>query len=252
MRINPFFLSAALIVVAAGCKPGGGGTGSDDPGAKAIKPVEKLTIDDKTVGTGAPVVKGDELWVRYTGTLMNGKVFDSNRKEGKLPFHVTVGEGQVIAGWDQGLLGMKVGGKRILKIPSQLAYGEKGQPPSIPPDSDLIFDVELLSVLKKEDAGSISANDVKVGHGREAKDGDVITISYTATANGEEFENRPSVTFKIGADEMAIDGFDKALKGMKVGGERKVTIPPALTRTVRSDKLGMNVGVWDVTLKSIQ
>ena len=83
--------------------------------------------------------------MHYTGTLMNGTQFDSS--VGKAPFEFELGKGGVIKGWDQGVPGMKVGGKRKLVIPSDLAYGENGSPPTIPPNSPLKFDVELLEIV---------------------------------------------------------------------------------------------------------
>jgi FKBP-type peptidyl-prolyl cis-trans isomerase len=116
---------------------------------------DKLEIVDEVVGTGPEAKKDDRIKVHYTGTLMNGKMFDSSR--GKDPFPVTIGAGMVIKGWDQGLPGMKVGGKRKLTIPWQDAYGEKGSPPSIPPKAALKFDVELLEILTADDAGAKDA-----------------------------------------------------------------------------------------------
>jgi FKBP-type peptidyl-prolyl cis-trans isomerase len=133
----------------------------EEPPTADFKPTEapplppgpdKLEIVDEVVGTGAEVKKDDRVKVHYTGTLMNGKMFDSSR--GKDPFPVTVGAGQVIKGWDQGLPGMKVGGKRKLTIPWADAYGEKGSPPSIPPKAALKFDIELLEILSNDDAGT--------------------------------------------------------------------------------------------------
>jgi FKBP-type peptidyl-prolyl cis-trans isomerase len=105
----------------------------------------KLEIKDEVVGTGKEAKAGSTVSVHYTGTLMNGTEFDSSRKSGK-PFDFALGAGQVIKGWDQGVAGMKVGGKRKLVIPSDLAYGEQGSPPTIPPNAPLKFDVELLDV----------------------------------------------------------------------------------------------------------
>ena len=104
---------------------------------------QNLVIQDETVGTGDIAQAGDTLAVNYTGRLQDGTVFDTS--VGKKPFTFALGAGQVIAGWDQGLAGMKVGGKRLLIIPSSLAYGAQ-QVGSIPPNSTLVFEVELLSV----------------------------------------------------------------------------------------------------------
>ncbi len=95
------------------------------------------------VGTGAAAQTGQHVKVDYTGWLTNGKKFDSSVGTGK-PFDFLLGGGQVIKGWDEGIVGMKVGGKRQLRIPADLAYGAAGYPPVIPPNSTLIFDVQLV------------------------------------------------------------------------------------------------------------
>ena len=104
-----------------------------------------LEIVDIKVGTGALAQAGKQVSVHYVGTLTNGTKFDSSRDRGE-GFDFTLGGGEVIKGWDQGVAGMKVGGLRKLTIPPELAYGNRGFPPVIPPNSTLVFEVELLSV----------------------------------------------------------------------------------------------------------
>ena len=99
---------------------------------------------DLVEGKGREVVMGNTVTVNYTGWLTNGKKFDSSFDRGQ-PFTFKIG-GRVIRGWNEGLQGMKVGGKRQLKIPADLAYGRNGAPPMIPPNATLIFDIELLEV----------------------------------------------------------------------------------------------------------
>lgn len=110
-----------------------------------IKTASGLEYWDIKVGTGAVAQTGQHVTVDYTGWLTNGKKFDSSVGTGK-PFELMLGAGQVIKGWDEGIVGMKVGGKRQLRIPPDLAYGEKGFSTVIPPNSTLIFDVRLVDV----------------------------------------------------------------------------------------------------------
>ncbi len=112
---------------------------------KAVTTADGLKYWDTKVGTGATATAGHKVKVHYTGWLTNGKKFDSSvdRKE---PFEFKLGAGQVIKGWDEGVAGMKVGGKRRLEIPSDLGYGSRGAAGVIPPNATLIFDVELLDV----------------------------------------------------------------------------------------------------------
>jgi FKBP-type peptidyl-prolyl cis-trans isomerase len=113
--------------------------------SKVVTTASGLKYEDLTVGTGDEAKAGQNVKVHYTGWLTNGKKFDSSVDRGQ-PFEFRLGAGNVIKGWDEGVAGMKVGGKRKLTIPFDLAYGMAGRPPVIPPSSTLIFDVELLGV----------------------------------------------------------------------------------------------------------
>ena len=109
----------------------------------------ELVIEDIQLGDGKEVVKGALITTQYHGFLEDGSTFDSSYERGK-PFQCVIGTGRVIKGWDQGLMGMKVGGKRKLFVPSHLGYGERSVG-SIPPNSNLIFEIELLEVLTRDD-----------------------------------------------------------------------------------------------------
>ena len=115
---------------------------------KASGPAPKqLKVEDLIEGKGPAAKNGDTLSVRYVGVLYeNNKQFDASWDRGKAPFQLTLGQGQVIQGWDRGLIGMKVGGRRRLTIPPDLAYGAQGQPPTIPANSTLVFDVDLTKI----------------------------------------------------------------------------------------------------------
>jgi FKBP-type peptidyl-prolyl cis-trans isomerase len=107
--------------------------------------VTELKIEDTEEGTGAEAKSGDKVSVHYTGFLTDGSPFDSSLASGQ-PFEFTLGAGEVISGWDQGVAGMKVGGKRKLMIPPDMAYGDQGAGGVIPPGATLVFDVELLEI----------------------------------------------------------------------------------------------------------
>jgi peptidylprolyl isomerase len=116
------------------------------------EPVTQLMMKDTVIGTGAVAATGDKVTVQYVGSLTNGTVFDASANhtnpDGTTGFTFNLGAGQVIKGWDQGVVGMKVGGKRILIIPADLAYGSQSPSPAIPANSTLVFEVELLKVTK--------------------------------------------------------------------------------------------------------
>ena len=117
----------------------------DDISSIQVAPQQgELQFEDLVVGTGKEAKLGDTVSVHYTGTFLDGKTFDSSVEKG-VPFEFTLGEGRVIQGWELGFVGMKVGGQRRLLIPPHLGYGEAGNA-SIPPNTPLIFDVELLEI----------------------------------------------------------------------------------------------------------
>lgn len=138
-----FFFAAASVVgfISSGRTSGTSGTAS--VGDLTVN-VNGMTITDTVVGTGEEAVAGKIITVHYTGTLENGTKFDSSLDRGQ-PFRFILGAGQVIQGWEQGFAGMKVGGKRQLVIPANMAYGDRAVG-SIPAGSTLLFDVELLAV----------------------------------------------------------------------------------------------------------
>jgi FKBP-type peptidyl-prolyl cis-trans isomerase len=150
---RPLLLLVIGLIAACSSKPDdkGGATSGGfsaalqvDTAAMAKTPTG-LRYQDLAEGQGAAAAAGKAVTVHYTGWLPNGEKFDSSRDRDE-PFGFTLGAGQVIAGWDEGVAGMKIGGKRKLVIPPDLGYGTAGAPPDIPPGATLVFEVELLNV----------------------------------------------------------------------------------------------------------
>lgn len=155
-KFSTLMMISAFILVAVGCtkkenQPSNTAQTTTSTGSTSQSaPVTDLKIEDLTTGTGAEATPGKTVKVHYTGWLATngtekGAEFDSSKKHGE-PFSFPLGAGKVISGWDKGVAGMKVGGKRKLIIPPQMAYGESGAGNVIPPNSTLIFEVELLDV----------------------------------------------------------------------------------------------------------
>lgn len=153
-----FVLLAALVLLFAACGGGddgeteaGGGTDEETAAADGDCSTEPTTTDsglqikDIECGDGEEVEKGDTAEVHYEGRLEDGTKFDSSRDRGQT-FEFQVGAGQVIQGWDEGLIGMKIGGTRELTIPPELGYGAAGAPPAIPANATLIFEIELVDI----------------------------------------------------------------------------------------------------------
>jgi len=161
------FLSLLLAATTAGAQdstqaqtaaatPGSAQQTTEQPAQPAVQSTApQIQVIDSVVGKGKEATVGSTVFVNYTGWFykpmakkQRGRKFDSSLDAGRSPLDFQLGAGRVIKGWEQGVVGMKVGGKRTLIIPSDLAYGKRGSPGpgGIPPDSDLIFDVELLDV----------------------------------------------------------------------------------------------------------
>jgi peptidylprolyl isomerase len=139
-------LLAAVVFTAIWAALGEPTVMADEKDGKVVTTASGLKYVDLKVGDGTEAKEGSKVMVHYTGTLENGKKFDSSVDRGKPFGPITLGKGMVIKGWDEGLQGMKVGGKRKLIIPSKLGYGERGAGDDIPPNATLIFEVELLKV----------------------------------------------------------------------------------------------------------
>lgn len=213
-----------------------------------------IVIEDFVIGQGELAVVGSEVSVHYTGTLDDGTVFDSSRKRNR-PFTFPIGEGKVIKGWDQGVPGMKVGGKRRLTVPAELAYGsrKKGK---IPADSRLTFTIELVEAMaplpdakgdevfagepvqRTELEGGLVIEEYAAGEGRVAADGDKVYVHYTGKLDdGTVFDSsvprKKPIGFVLGKHNV-IDGWDKGIVGMKVGGLRRLIIPAELAYGARA------------------
>jgi FKBP-type peptidyl-prolyl cis-trans isomerase FkpA len=134
-----------LVAFALGCGGNANPAGPTKVTGSGTSTASGLQYWDVEVGTGETAVSGKPVSVHYTGWLTSGEKFDSSVDRGQ-PFAFHLGAGEVIPGWDEGVAGMKVGGKRQLKIPASLGYGSRGAGGVIPPDATLIFDVELLGV----------------------------------------------------------------------------------------------------------
>ena len=201
-------------------------------------------------GTGELPKAGDKVKVHYTGTLEDGTKFDSSHDRNK-PFEFSLGLGQVIKGWDEGIAAMKPGGKRKLIIPSELGYGERGAGKLIPPGATLIFDVELLEVMEvfvdtdfslpgREDNTESGLRMIvhKEGNGEKPSAGQTVSVHYTGLLEtGKKFDSSHDrdkpFSFPLGQGRV-IKGWDEAIALMSKGEKRTLIIPPELGYGSRS------------------
>jgi FKBP-type peptidyl-prolyl cis-trans isomerase len=210
-------------------------------------PPADLVSEDVVVGSGPEVAAGDFLIMQYVGvSYSSGAQFDASWDRGE-PFRFTLGEGSVIQGWDEGIVGMATGGRRTLTIPPDQAYGEAGSGSgAIGPNETLIFTVDLVGVIPAElekpevvvpdePATALVLNDLIEGTGDEAVADTIVTVHYVGVSQstGEQFDASwdrgidQMIAFVLGQGQV-IEGWDEGLVGMRVGGRREIIIPADL------------------------
>ncbi len=246
-----------LTVLTAGCKE----NAETAAGPQEVTVMEGLTYVEVVEGTGDVAAKGDLIEVHYTGWVLTEGVkapepFDSSVERGE-SVNFPVGVGSLIKGWDEGIPGMKIGGKRELTIAPELAYGTADRP-NIPANSILFFEVELLGITR------VQSEDTVVGEGAVAEAGDLVSVHYTGwlyedgAKVGEPFDsshnrNEP-FEFPLGQGRV-IKGWDQGVQGMKIGGQRTLIIPPELGYGARGAGQVIppnSTLIFDVELLSIQ
>lgn len=215
-----------------------------------VEQIEGITTDsglqfiEVEAGDGPKPTEGDLVQVHYTGKLLDGTEFDSS--VGRDPFTFTLGQGQVISGWDEGIALLNEGGKAMLIIPPDLAYGSTGAGGVIPPDATLMFDVELVQILEgspeapvevdeddfTETDSGLKYHDFEVGEGDTPEEGAQVSVHYTGwLTDGTKFDSSldrgSPISFVLGQGQV-IPGWDEGLSTMQVGGKRQLLIPPDL------------------------
>jgi len=217
---------------------------TERPVVSVLRPNESpdaLSVRDISIGTGSQAEIGDVLEVNYVGVLLNdGTEFDASWNRSQT-FFVPIGMGAVIPGWDQGIVGMREGGRRVLVTPPNLAYGSSGSGSAIPPNATLVFVVDLISILDLEppaipeptDVGELlQVEDLVDGTGDPVESGDTVTVHYLGTlTDGTVFDaswqrGMPFTTI-IGVGRV-IAGWDQGIVGMREGGRRLLKIPSEL------------------------
>lgn len=202
-----------------------------------------LILRDIELGEGAPIDSGDYFTAHYTGYLSSGEIFDSSFDRG-MPITFQLGVGQVLQAWEQGIPGMRSGGKRIIIAPPDLAYGSTGIPDIIPPNDTLRFEVELVSVHRippkwdmhddhiRRTSSGILYQIHQNGSGEKPGIGQRVSVHYTGyLPDGRIFDSSylrgQPFEFQVGIGQV-IEGWDETLRDMRAGERRSVVIPPEL------------------------
>lgn len=243
-RRSALLLASSALIASLGlvaCGGGGGDAGtpvtSDPNGWNAVT---TLKTTDTVTGTGTAIDTGKLAPVAYTAWLYDVRVADTKGTKidtnvGATPLSFVVGTNAVIAGFDQGVVGMKPGGKRTVTMPANLAYGAAGKSPAVPANAALVFDIEMdpngwlaITTLKTQDS--------VVGTGASADAGKTVKVAYSGylydvhatDTKGTKFDaNATGYSFILGSGAV-IAGFDQGIQGMRVGSKRTITIPASL------------------------
>lgn len=241
MRFFSLVLLVPIVLCAVACEDAAAKQKQkDEAEAKVERP---LGIEDIKVGEGEEMKNAYRVMVTYVGRFPGGEAsFDRNDnkdedgKPAKPPYVIVIGRRGAIPGFEDGIIGMKKGGTRKITVPWQKGYGLIGsQDGSIKPKTDLEFTVTLHDFVRPGEDAEFDYTDIKAGSGREAKEGDKVTVHYRASyTNGMVFddsrkrgEKGTPYTFRIGSND-AIQGVDHGVRGMRVGGIRQVWVPPML------------------------
>lgn len=268
--------SVACTLALTACGGGSNNTATTTP--TVAQPEFKQS--DNPVGTGAVAANNDLLAINYTGWLYDaskadfkGAKIDSSIDRGT-PLTFTLGTGQQLPGWDQGLVGMRAGGKRTLILPASLAFGATARDAiaqvgtnvyaPIPANSPLIYEVQLISVTKAISLPVVTVTSVDTlpGTGAQAVTGKTVSVAYTGwlydsqtnTKIGTAFDSSTSFAFTLGAGTV-IKGWDQGVPGMLVGGKRTLTIPPELAYGVlgKGTTIPSNATlIFDIELLSVK
>ncbi len=220
-------------------------SGNSDSGVSQEILDAGLQIEDTEIGTGDPAKRDDILTIHFTGYLSDGEVFESTY-EYENPIDVVVGAGQLpLRGWDEGMLGMREGGKRTLNIPAELAAGEQGMGEFIPPNEDLTMEVELVGIASPPEQWDFPEDELEStesglqyfiheeGSGDPPSEGDMVTVHYSGflKEDGTYFDSsvmrEDPFDFQVGTGQV-IEGWDEGVLMMREGEKRTLVIPPEL------------------------